>query len=81
MVDDVLEQRGDVFDAVARLERAAGGVHRAQRMMPAADQDLLGHGEAEVPGIFGRLSDVAQQIGDHAVDTVIDGVELLVGVL
>ena len=63
------------------FERAAGGVDRAQRMMPAADQDLLGHDEAEISGILGRLADVAQQIGDHAVDAVIDGVELLVIVL
>ena len=64
-----------------RFERAAGGVDRAQRMMPAADQEPLGHREAEVSGLLGRLVDVAQQIGDHAVDAVIDGVELLVGVL
>jgi len=50
-------------------------------MVPAADQDLLGHDEAEISGILGRLADVAQQIGDYPVDAVIDGMKLLVGVL
>ena len=81
MLDDGLQQRRHAFDAMAGFERAAGGVDRAQRMMPAADQEPLGHDEAEVSGVFGRLGDVAQQVGDHAVDAVIDGVELLVGVL
>ena len=81
MLDDGLQQRRHAFDAMAGFERAAGGVDRAQRMMPAADQEPLGHGEAEVAGVFGRLGDVAQQIRDHAVDTVIDGMELLIGVL
>ena len=81
MLDDGLQQRGRAFDAMAGLERAAGGVDRAQRMMPAADQDPLGHHEAEISGVFGRLGDVAQQVRDHAVDAVIDGVELLVIVL
>jgi len=47
-------------------------------MMPPADQDVLGHHEPQIPGIFGRLGDVAQQIGNHAVDAVVDGVKLLV---
>ena len=81
MFDDGLQQRSGAFDAMAGFERAAGGIDRAQRMMPAADQDFLGHDEAEIAGILGRLADVAQQIGDHAVDAVIDGVQLLVIVL
>ena len=81
MFDDRLQQRGGAFDAMARLERATGGVDGAQRVMPAADQDLLGHGEAEISGILRRFADVAQQIGDHAVDAVIDGMKLLVSVL
>jgi hypothetical protein len=66
---------------MAGLERAAGGIDRAQRMMPAADQDLLGHHEAEISGILGRRADLAQQVGDHAVDAVVDGMKLLVIVL
>jgi hypothetical protein len=81
MFDDCLQQRSGAFDSAARLERAAGGVDRAQRMMAAANQDLLGHDEAEISGILGRLADVAQQIGDHAVDAVVDGMKLLVSVL
>ncbi len=81
VLDDGLQQRRGAFDPMAGLERAAGGVDRAQRVMAAADQDLLGHDEAEISGILGRLADVAQQIGDDAVDAVIDGVKLLVGVL
>ena len=81
MFDDCLQQRSGAFDSAARLERAAGGVDRAQRMMAAANQDLFGHDEAEISGILGCLADVAQQIGDHAVDAVVDGMKLLVSVL
>ena len=66
---------------MARFERAASGVDRAQGMMAATDQDLFGHHEAEISGILGGLADVAQQIRDHAVDAVIDGVKLLIIVL
>jgi len=81
LVDDLLQQRGNGFDAVATFKHAAGGIDRAQRLMAAADQQPLGHREPKESGLLGCGVDVAHQIGEHAVDAMIRGVQLLIIVL
>ena len=63
---------------MAAFEHAARGVDGAQRLMAAADQQPLGHRKAKKSGILGGVIDVADEVGEHAVDAVVDGVELLI---
>ena len=81
LVDDLFQQMGDVVDAVAAFEHPARRIGRAQRLMAAADQKLLGHREAQERGLFRRAVDVAHEIGEHAVDAVVDDVKLLESVV
>ena len=81
LVDDLLQQMRDVVDAIASFEHAARGVGRAQRLVAAADQQVLGHGEAQEGGLFRRGIDVTDEIREYAVDAMIDDVELLKGVV
>ncbi|MEY9130279.1 hypothetical protein ACVIWV_003827 [Bradyrhizobium diazoefficiens] len=68
---------GDVVDAVAAFEHPARRIRRAQRLMAAADQQVLGHGEAQERGLLRGAVDVAHEVGEHAVDAVVDDMELL----
>jgi hypothetical protein len=60
---------------------AAGGIDRAQRMVPATHQQPLGHDGTQVTCFLSYLGDVAQKVGNDAVYAIVGGVELLVGVL
>jgi hypothetical protein len=53
------------------FEHAAGGIDGAKRLMAAADQEPLGHRETKKSGFLGRAVDVANEIGEHAIDAVI----------
>ena len=81
MVDDGLEQRRGRADAPPGLESTARGIDPAQRAITAADHQTLLQHKAQMAGILGRTVDVAQQIGNHAIDAVFSDVELLIGVL
>lgn len=72
---------GDVVDAVAAFEHAARRIGRAQRLMPAADEKMLGHGETQERGLLRRAVDVAHEIGEDAVDAMVDDVKLLESVV
>ena len=62
LVDDLFQKRRDSFDAMAALRHATGRVHGAQRLMPAADQEALGHRETKKSGLFGCIADFAHEI-------------------
>ncbi|MET4327406.1 hypothetical protein ABIB80_003232 [Bradyrhizobium sp. i1.15.2] len=72
---------GDIVDAVAAFEHPPCRIRRAQSLMAAADQEPLGHGEAQERGLLRRAADVAHEVGEHAVDAVVDDVKLLEGVV
>ena len=56
LVDDLFEEMGDIVDAIAAFEHAPRRIRRAQRLMAAADQQMLGHGEAQERGLLRRAS-------------------------
>jgi hypothetical protein len=80
-VDDLFQECRDGFDPMAAFEHPPGRIDRTQCLMTAADQKPFRHRKAQKSGFLGRRVDGANQIGKHAVDAVVAGVELLVIVL
>jgi hypothetical protein len=78
LVDDLFQKRCDGFDAMAALEHAPRRVDGAQRLVTAADQQPLGHRKAQKSSFLGGGIDVPHEIGKHAVDAIVDGMELLI---
>jgi hypothetical protein len=81
ILDNGLEQRRGALDAASVFKGAARGVDRAKRMEPSTHKDAFRHHEAEIASLFRGVGDVAFKVGNHAIDAVIGGVKLLVGVL
>ena len=59
------------------LQDPAGCIDGAQCLVAAADQEPLGHRKAQEACLLGHGVDGADQIGKHAIDAIIEGVELL----
>jgi hypothetical protein len=76
-VDELFQKRGDVLDAIAALEHAARRIGGAERLLASADQEMLGHRKAQEAGFLRGRIDVADEVGENAIDAIIEKMELL----
>jgi hypothetical protein len=77
-LEDELEQSGDLRQASPALQQSLPRLRaRPERAVAAADQQPLGHDEAQMADIV----DLLHQVGEDAVGAVAGGVELLVCVV
>ena len=78
VADDRFEEGRRGCDLVAAAERAAHHLDGAQRPPAPADDQSLGHGEMEKADLLGDPVELADEVGQDAIEAVTAGVELLV---